>query len=236
MIYDELDLSGIYNACHCLYEKIDQNTFNTYKLLFDYSKDHGNFNLNTSHGYTTCDEHYKAVMNNYINTYKDAHNNCKVKNEKNYDCEYFNKLFDEDQYEKLTTFTCREHRHNNDFSGVIIPRDIQPVSSVRVPPAIVANLYGTPSSTYHRDLERNDNTQSYLHPYSDKKLSYQHTLDGKLILPAEESTDGGSSKTIAGSVAPVLGVSSISLLLYKVIENIIDIHTFIIYICFPFFK
>ncbi|KMZ83444.1 hypothetical protein PVBG_06222 [Plasmodium vivax Brazil I] len=46
----------------------------------------------------------------------------------------------------------------------------------------------------------------------------------------DETAKSGSTKTITGSVVPVLGVSSISLLLYKVIENLIDIHKIIIHI------
>ncbi|KNA01609.1 hypothetical protein PVNG_05974 [Plasmodium vivax North Korean] len=216
MIYQDLYYSGMNSKCNYLYDNINEKTFNTYKLLFDYSKDHGNINLSTYHGYTTCDEHYKKVMNDYINTYRDVYNNCIGKNEKNYDCIYFNKLFKEDQYEKLTTFTCRERRYDSAISELPKPRVIQPAASVRVSPAEVANLYVTPSPTYHRNLVRNDQPQSYLRPYSDKKLADHHRLNEKLIHPVEESTEGGSSKTIAGSVVPVLGVSSISLLLYKV--------------------
>ncbi|KNA00992.1 hypothetical protein PVNG_03099 [Plasmodium vivax North Korean] len=216
MIYDELYSSGMHSTCNYLYEKIDENTFNTYKLLFDYSKDHGNINLSTLYGDTTCDEHYKKVMNNYINTYRDAYENCTGTQRTNFYCKYFNKLFSKDQYKELTTFTCTKRRYDSAFSGAHRSRDIEPVASVPVPPDEVANLHGTSVPKHHGDLENNDYPNSYPHSYPNKGLPDQHTLNGNLILRAGENAEGGSSKTIAGSVAPVLGVSSISLLLYKV--------------------
>ncbi|KMZ77119.1 hypothetical protein PVIIG_06184 [Plasmodium vivax India VII] len=216
MIYNELYISGMYSTCKYLYDNIDEKSFNTYKLLFDYSKDHGNINLSTYHGYTTCDEHYKEVMKNYINAYSDAYSECNGTQGNNFYCTYFNKLFNNEKYEKLTTFTCREYRSNNDFSGVPKPRDIESTESVLVPPDEVANLYGTSRPTYNRDIDRNGHNQRYLRRYPDQNVVDQHTLYGNPVPPVVDSTEGGSSKTIAGSIVPVLGVSSFSLLLYKV--------------------
>ncbi|VVA00402.1 PIR protein [Plasmodium vivax] len=216
MIYYELNFSFSYDIFKPIHKDINEDTFNTYKLLFDYSKDYGNINLSTSHGYTTCDEHYKAVIKNYINTYKDAHKNCTDDNEKNYDCTYFNELFNEDQYEKLSTFTCTERRYDNAFSELPIEKDKEPDTGVLLPPSRVSNLHRTSVPKIHLELEGNGHPRSYPHPYPNQGLADQHTLDGNPILPVEETTEGGSSKTIAGSVIPVLGVSSISLLLYKV--------------------
>ncbi|SCA82057.1 Plasmodium vivax Vir protein, putative [Plasmodium vivax] len=216
MIYQDLYYSGMNSKCNYLYDNIDANNFNTYKLLFDYSMDHGNIKLSTSHGYTTCDKHYKNVMNNYISTYRDIHNSCKGKNEKKFYCEYFNKLFGNENYEKLTSFTCTERPYHNAFLEVPVDKAKEPDIGVLVNPASVANLNGTSSPTSIRDIDRNDHPQRYLGRYHDPILAYQPTLDDNPVPPVEDSTEGGSSKTIAGSIVPVLGVSSFSLLLYKV--------------------
>ncbi|CAG9475197.1 unnamed protein product [Plasmodium vivax] len=216
MIYDELYSSGVNSTCNYLYEKIDKNTFHTYKLLFDYSKDHGNINLNTLYGDTTCDEHYKAVMNNYINAYSEAYSYCTGTQGTNFYCKYFNKLFSKDQYKKLTTFTCTKRRYDSAFSGEPKSRGIEPAASVPVTTAKVAYVHGTSVPKHHGDLKSNDYPNSYSHSYPNQGLADQNTLDGNLMLRAGETTEGGSSKTIAGSIVPVLGVSSFSLLLYKV--------------------
>ncbi|CAI7724263.1 PIR protein [Plasmodium vivax] len=56
--------------------------------------------------------------------------------------------------------------------------------------------------------------------YRDTQLNHiseaQRGLVNDISPFTDHTTEGGSSKTIAGSVVPVLGVSSISLLLYKV--------------------
>ncbi|VVA00109.1 PIR protein [Plasmodium vivax] len=216
MIYYELNSSFSYDIFKPIYKDINEDTFNTYKLLFDYSKDHENINLSTSYGYTTCDEHYKKVMIDYINTYRDAHKNCTENNEKNYDCKYFEKLFTKDLYAKLSTFTCTERPYENVFLEVPINKDRELDKGVLVTPARLTDLHRTSVPKYHLDLEGSGYPRSYPHPYPNQGLADQHTLDGNSILPVEETTKGGSSKSIAGSVVPVLGVSSISLLLYKV--------------------
>ncbi|KMZ79556.1 hypothetical protein PVIIG_00830, partial [Plasmodium vivax India VII] len=51
-------------------------TFNKYKIFHDYSKDHEYIHLNTLNFYTTCDEYYIKIMENYIDTYKDVYSKC----------------------------------------------------------------------------------------------------------------------------------------------------------------
>ncbi|KMZ96368.1 hypothetical protein PVNG_06328, partial [Plasmodium vivax North Korean] len=106
MVYDEIYRTKFLNACKPHYENIDEHTFNTYKILHDYSKDYRNINLNTLHGHTTCDEHYKMVIEKYINTYRDVYSNCRGNNEKKYDCAYFDKLFDKYEHTNLKSFHC----------------------------------------------------------------------------------------------------------------------------------
>ncbi|EDL42633.1 variable surface protein Vir27, truncated, putative, partial [Plasmodium vivax] len=144
------------------------------------------------------------------------HSNCTGTQENNFYCKYFNNLFSNEKYDKLTSFTCTERPYNNAFLEVPVDKVKEPDIGVLGNPASVANLNGVPRPTSSRDIDRNDYPNSYPHPYPNKGLADQHTLYDHPIPPVEDTTEGGSSKTIAGSVAPVLGVSSISLLLYKV--------------------
>ncbi|KNA01629.1 hypothetical protein PVNG_05789 [Plasmodium vivax North Korean] len=225
MIYGELNSSGMYSICNYLYEKIDENTFNTYKLLFDYSKDYVNVNLSTLHGYTTCNEEYKKSIQNYISTYKDVHSYCTGTQGTKYDCEYFKKLFPIDEFDKLSSFICPQRQN----AGAII----EELKEHRGQEAASSEIFRLDNAT---DSTFQHTTSSALELIRHQDKQNQKNIETIQPLKTNDSTDGGSSKTIAGSVAPVLGVSSISILLYKVIENIIHIHTFIIYMCFPFFK
>ncbi|VUZ99850.1 PIR protein [Plasmodium vivax] len=205
MIYGELNSSGMYSICNYLYEKIDENTFDTYKLLFDYSKDHENFNLSTSYGYTTCDEHYKKVMIDYINTYRDAHKNCTENNEKNYDCEYFKKLFSKDLYAKLTTFTCTERQNGGTITEKQRENKVQEAALTEYFP-----LAREMASTFQHNTARGSGLVRY------HNTQFQENTETTETLPMIDTAEGSSSKSIVGSVVPVLGVSSFSLLLYKV--------------------
>ncbi|KMZ83364.1 hypothetical protein PVBG_06209 [Plasmodium vivax Brazil I] len=73
MIYGEFYSTDFRNTCNPLYDDIDKDTFNAYKLLHDYSNDYGNIEIDTSHGYTTCDKDYKEFIEKYINTYNDVY-------------------------------------------------------------------------------------------------------------------------------------------------------------------
>ncbi|CAI7719874.1 Plasmodium vivax Vir protein, putative [Plasmodium vivax] len=231
MIYQVLSQTNMFTTCTALHENIDKNTFIKYKLLFDYSKDHDNIKLNTLNPNTTCDENYKEVIDKYVNTYKDVYSSCYITDEKKYDCEKIFSLFGEKNPSDLKSFICKNHKthtlatlesRNGSHDGNELPAILD--SEKNLSPAFELHL--------DRKFRPEPPTASYLNSGSER----QHEVDSALTLPMEDTTEGGTSKTIAGSVAPVLGVSSISLLLYKVIENIVDIHTFIIYMCFLFFK
>ncbi|KMZ77181.1 hypothetical protein PVIIG_06544 [Plasmodium vivax India VII] len=106
IIYQELNRTDKGTICNPPYKNIDENTFSKYKLLFDYSNDHEHVNLNTVHGNTTCDEHYKEAIQKYIHAYMDVYEHCNGNTPKKYDCGYFNKLFNKDEHEKLKSFNC----------------------------------------------------------------------------------------------------------------------------------
>ncbi|KMZ95020.1 hypothetical protein PVMG_05781 [Plasmodium vivax Mauritania I] len=230
-IYQELNRTDMAIICNPPYKNINENTFSKYKLLFDYSNDHKHVNLNTVHGNTTCDEHYKEAIQKYIDAYMDVYKHCNGITENIYDCEYFNKLFNKDEHEELKSFNCgiyKEQLHTRQAQREHISRHN---SLPNFPPSekissFAGNVHPLVNQVYYKRHRPHENIGSTLR---DEVETYSP-------LPTEKTPEGGSSKTIAGSIAPVLGVSSISLLLYKVIENIIDIHTFIIYMCFPFFK
>ncbi|VVA00283.1 PIR protein, partial [Plasmodium vivax] len=206
MIYTELSLnSENFIFCKRPNTNINLDIFFKNKMLFDYSKDYHNFELATPHGETTCDKEYKEHMNNYISMYKQAHFDCNNGNKNNFDCDYFSTLFQENLYSKLSSFSCKQRDNIGvmlDKSKALEDQEPEPVQSYH-------QTTLTPPFPHHipardADLVKNQHTRGQTFPRS-------------LELPQmDDATESGTSKTIAGSVAPVLGVSSISLLLYKV--------------------
>ncbi|KMZ89611.1 hypothetical protein PVMG_06068 [Plasmodium vivax Mauritania I] len=210
MFFDVLNKKYYYDICDTPKTEIDENTFKNNKLLFDYSKNHVNIDHHTVYGDWTCDEKYNEVLKNYVEIYKDAYSNCKQMSEKKYDCEYFNKLYPEDQYEKLSSFNCRKYNPPNLSDG--IKAFEQNETSSPVVRGLERNLI--PEIHPVSDINNRKNFYSVSNPKHVSPMT--HTLNEGKSLPMDNTTEGGSSKTIAGSIVPVLGVSSFSLLLYKV--------------------
>ncbi|KMZ94907.1 hypothetical protein PVMG_05518 [Plasmodium vivax Mauritania I] len=224
MLYDELNKTDMFTICKPPYENIDEHSFIKYKLLFDYSRDHENINLNTVNPNTTCDKHYKEAIDEYINTYNDVYLSCEVNKEEKYDCDYFHKLFKKDRYEKLPLFYCRK------YDAQTFSREAQSGIETRQHPLDQSpNSKGNTVFVREPYTEENSNQQRGHIPHENHNFTAQHRLDTNALILTDHNTEGGSSKTIASSVVPVLGVSSFSLLLYKVIRNIIDIHEIIVY-------
>ncbi|CAI7723979.1 Plasmodium vivax Vir protein, putative [Plasmodium vivax] len=211
MIYDEFYINDIYNTCNPLYKDIDNATFNTYKLLFDYSKDHKNINLDTVYGNARCDEEYINFVQNYIKAYMDVHSCCTANTGNKYDCGYFNELFEKYNHTDLKSFHCMKPNVKAILADEkeVLERS-RPSTSLsqtsRRTPVPLINPY--PQGNNGQNLNRN------LH--EDLGLSGREVQDSGASIRTDETAENGSTKTIMGSVAPVLGVSSISLLLYKV--------------------
>ncbi|CAI7724061.1 PIR protein [Plasmodium vivax] len=209
-IYQELNRTDMAIICNPLHENIDENTFRKYKLLFDYSNDHKHVNLNIVHAHTTCDEPYKEAIQKYIDAYIDVYEHCKGNILKKYDCGYFNKLFNNYKHEELKSFNCRIYNsqiHNREPQREHTPRhNSLPnfLSSEKVP-LVAGNVDPHVNQVYNHRHRLNDN----------KGTALRHEVETDFTLPTEKTLESGSSKTIPGLVAPVLGVSSISLLLYK---------------------
>ncbi|KMZ96083.1 hypothetical protein PVNG_05992 [Plasmodium vivax North Korean] len=225
MIYQVLELSGMHNVCQPIYKEIHEETFNRYKLLFDYSQDHQNIKLSTSNAYTTCNQEYKKFIQNYINTYRDAYSKCEIERTNKYDCVYFNKLFEKYEHTDLNSFHCVQHNvqtHSADEEEVIEPSRLSlsmPRTSSETPDSVI---YTNPKGNNGQILNHN------LHEY--RGLAGRQVLGSHVPMPTDETDESGSTKTIMGSVVPVLGVSSFSLLLYKVNINIVYIHRIVIYV------
>ncbi|CAG9481983.1 Plasmodium vivax Vir protein, putative [Plasmodium vivax] len=210
MFFHVLNYKHTSDICGILNTEIDKDTFINNKLLFDYSKNHGNIKLDTVYGDATCDDKYKEVLQNYIKIYKDAYSSCNRMSQNKYDCEYFKKLYKDDQYTELSTFNCR--KYNPATLSTEIPGHEQ--NEIVLP--VVRGLEGNFRQEMHRISDINDQRNIYSHSNSNSSLTITHLLKKDVSLSMDNTTEVGSSKTIAGSVVPVLGVSSISLLLYKV--------------------
>ncbi|SCA59533.1 Plasmodium vivax Vir protein, putative [Plasmodium vivax] len=210
MFFDVLNEKNFPYMCDNPKTGIDKDTFNNNKLLFDYSKNHENIKLDTVYGDVTCDDKYKEVLLNYIKIYKDAYFSCKRINQNKHDCEYFKKLYPEDEYKKLSSFNCRKYNPPSLTAG------IQGFEQNIISLPGVHGLEGNRGTEIQRVAGINDQHKFYSFSNPNRSSPETHILNEGEYPSTYNTTDGGSTKTIAGSVAPVLGVSSISLLLYKV--------------------
>ncbi|CAI7724021.1 PIR protein [Plasmodium vivax] len=207
MIYGELygSIAEHFLVCNHVYSSINQDNFKYNKVLFDYSKDYQNIQIDTPHAETTCDKDYKEYMEKYISMYKEAYSDCYNGERNKFDCVYFSTLFEKEQYETLSSFRCIQNDKGRMFSGVQKLSEEQPPALAQIVPQATART-----------------SDIYLNATRDSGLSRNHISDSPenpvtiQPVPIEDTAEGGASKTIAGSVVPVLGVSSFSLLLYKV--------------------
>ncbi|CAI7717845.1 PIR protein [Plasmodium vivax] len=211
MIYDELYKTNFLNTCPCLYKHFDLDTFNTYKILHDYSKDYGNIYLKTLSGDITCDEDYKKNIYKYINIYKDVYSNCKIEQTNKYDCKYFNELFGMYNHTDLISFHCMK-RNVGKF-----PADEQEkVESNGLSLFLSQTSRENPVSIIYPKTQGKEGQHLNHYPHEPHDLAVRQGLGSDVSTTTDETAKSGTSKTIASSIAPVLGVSSISLLLYKV--------------------
>ncbi|KMZ76848.1 hypothetical protein PVIIG_05674 [Plasmodium vivax India VII] len=217
MIYGEFYSTDFRNTCNPLYKDIDKDTFNTYKMLHDYSNDYGNIKIDTSYGYTTCNEDYKEFIEKYINTYNVVYSNCKIEKTNKYDCKYFNELFKKYNHSDLSSFHCMQHNVQTHPTHEQEELELS-TSSLSVHRTSRENSV---SIVYPKPQGKDGQILSH-YPHETHDLAVRQGLGSDVSTPIDETAKSGSTKTIMGSVVPVLGVSSISLLLYKVIRKIIE--------------
>ncbi|GAB69945.1 hypothetical protein PCYB_006940, partial [Plasmodium cynomolgi strain B] len=108
MIYGELNNNTemIVVCSYHDYNIYDLDKYETHKLLFNYSKDFQNIENDTRDNQRPCDEYYYKFIEKYISIYKQAHSECKNKTKHQFFCNYFSRLFQENEYNKLSSFTC----------------------------------------------------------------------------------------------------------------------------------
>ncbi|CAI7719856.1 Plasmodium vivax Vir protein, putative [Plasmodium vivax] len=207
MIFQELNTSHTENIMICKYpnSSIELDTFIQNKLLFDYSKDYKNIEMVTAPGTTTCDKVYKDYIKKYKDIYIDAYSNCRGKNDKKYECDKYEEIFNENLYTKLSSFSCRYSEN-----GTAVLESQREPEELKIELTQDLSLTREGRSSAQRIALRNASLDS--HHRSDGQEG-QRRIESPLI---GDTSENSSSKTIAGSVAPVLGVSSFSLLLYKV--------------------
>ncbi|SCA59578.1 Plasmodium vivax Vir protein, putative [Plasmodium vivax] len=210
MLFSEFNITDNGMICQSLNTSIDKDTFKKNKMLYEYSQNHESIRLHTLPINTTCDSEYNETMQKYMNIYKNAHFDCTQGDQTNYDCSYFHKLFKSDEHMKLTSFYCRQQN--------------EPVVSTETHEGFEAKKYiisashtteGNPEEAGHQDTRKH--SPRFYHDTQVNTVSQAKSVLGDDILTLTDHTaEGGPTKTIMGSVVPVLGVSSISLLLYKV--------------------
>ncbi|KMZ77395.1 hypothetical protein PVIIG_05426 [Plasmodium vivax India VII] len=216
MIYQELSTTDIHNTCNLLHKDIDEATFNTYKLVFDYSKDRANINLDTVYGNARCDEEYINFVQNYINNYMNVYSYCNENTGNKYNCGYFKELFQKYTHTDLNSFYCMQH--NVQTLSAVEQEELQPIKQFFSVPRTSRK---TPVAVINSNPQGNDGQNWDHYHHEAHHLAGRQVLGSHDSIPTDETADSGSTKTIMGSVVPVLGVSSFSLLLYKVTENII---------------
>ncbi|GAB69962.1 CYIR protein, partial [Plasmodium cynomolgi strain B] len=195
-IYSELNYNTpeTFTVCNDVYSPVDEDIFKMNKVLFDYSKDYEKIKHHIRESNTTCDEKYKGVLENYIDTYSRAYSTCNGTQRTEYDCKYFDKLFPKnDELTKFISLECSESQN-------------QSVSLQEQRPTI----QGHASTVYFpQTAAGNENLGMNRHS------GFQQDKDTIELISADDTAGGSSSKTIIGSAVPVLGVSFISFLLYR---------------------
>ncbi|VUZ99638.1 PIR protein [Plasmodium vivax] len=207
MIYGELyrSIADHFIVCNHVYSSINRDSFKNNKVLFDYSKDYQNIQIDTPHAKTTCDNDYKEYLEKYINMYNEAYSDCYNGERKNFDCDYFSKLFKQEEFRTLSSFNCIQSDNGRVFSDVQREPEDQPSALAQHVPQPIAR-----ASFRHLSATRGSSLSTNLTSDSPENTGTIQPV------PIEDTAEGGSSKTIASSIVPVLGVSSFSLLLYKV--------------------
>ncbi|GAB69897.1 CYIR protein, partial [Plasmodium cynomolgi strain B] len=195
MIYEELyrSIPEYFIVCPFVYAPIDKVIFNKNKLLFDYSKDYVNIELDTAHDLTTCDEKYYNYINQYISTYKEAYSDCYNGEGKNLDCSYFSTLFKIEHHEKLSSYKCIQCDKCREFTEVKRGPEEQPSALAKLVP---------------QDRARTSNI--YLNKTRDSGLSRINILDSSentettKTIKKNYATEGRHSKTLIDSVVEEL--------------------------------
>ncbi|CAI7721710.1 PIR protein [Plasmodium vivax] len=209
ILYDELNNTEYNTICQRVKRTMNKNYFDKNKVLFDYSKDYGNIDMDVAHGDTTCNHNYKGYIEKYIKIYKDAYSYCKVNNDSIYECDKFSAILNDDLYEKLSSFTCTQSE--NAIKAQEEQEVLKELENEK--PATYRNF------TTHRVIDSSEHSSVpkgvpvFHTKHRSKVQQVPEKIDSLLI---EDGVQDTSSKTIASSIAPVLGVSSFSLLLYKV--------------------
>ncbi|KMZ77340.1 hypothetical protein PVIIG_06414 [Plasmodium vivax India VII] len=210
-LYGELNSTDMYNMCQPIHNDIDIETFKNNKLLFDYSKDRAHIMLEILHPDTTCDQYYKMFIQKYMDTYRDAYSNCNGDGRKKYDCSKFSEILRNEPNKELSSFYCKDYKPQTIYLGVT-----EKGGNPEYPLPEDRREEMNPGPVSHRGTHRlgspdHDNTHFRSRAAWDKE-----TLNSDVSIPPNDTAEGGTTKTIMGSVAPVLGVSSFSILLYKV--------------------
>ncbi|KMZ87233.1 hypothetical protein PVBG_04018 [Plasmodium vivax Brazil I] len=205
--------------CKANNHSIDQERFNDNKVLFDYSKDYQYIEMVTAHGGTTCDSIYKNYIKKYIDIYIDAYSNCTGNNDKKYECHKYSEILNKKLYPKLSTFPC-VHSEN---ARAVLERQKRPEQQETA----LDHHFTFPSV-----MDSASDRRTPVGPILNKQQNLPSLKNSGPIeaLSVDDTTGGSTSKTIAGSIVPVLGVSSFSLLLYKVILYVIIIQKTIVFI------
>ncbi|GAB69702.1 CYIR protein [Plasmodium cynomolgi strain B] len=193
-------------VCDGNYSPIDQDEFNKSKVLFYYSKDYQDIQRDAAHGEPTCDKDYKEYVENYISMYNKAYLECSGEKRKtNLYCHNFYKLFEKNQYATLSSFTCTLSEKHNEIleqpKEHITQKHAQNEQSVET--TIVQDSLGHQSTADGYTLEREPSSK------------IQQNLEKMQPVAIQDNAEGGHSKSITGSVVPVLGVPFISFLLYR---------------------
>ncbi|KMZ83365.1 hypothetical protein PVBG_06210 [Plasmodium vivax Brazil I] len=86
----------------------------------------------------------------------------------------------------------------------------------RVSLSVTRTSRGTPASFIHPNTKGDDEQNWDYNSHEAHGLTGHQGPGSYVSIPKDDTSKGRSTKTIMGSVVPVLGVSSFSLLLYKV--------------------
>ncbi|SCA60826.1 VIR protein [Plasmodium vivax] len=94
------------NICKLLYTHNDEDFFKKIKLIFDYTEDYVNYEINLSKHSSFCNEEYHSYLKKYVETYKELYNKCILEGKNDIYCEAFKDYYDNKKHTNLFNWSC----------------------------------------------------------------------------------------------------------------------------------
>ncbi|VVA00329.1 PIR protein [Plasmodium vivax] len=105
-LIDTLKYYSNENICNLVYTNIDDDVFKKIKLIFDFTEDYENYEIDLAKPNRWCNEKYHSYLTTYVNTYKELYSKCIVEQQKDMYCQAFKKYYNDEKRINLYTWSC----------------------------------------------------------------------------------------------------------------------------------